>query len=118
MCIRDSVTPYLCNNSTLEWFDPPRTIQDKKTMETIYGHTNFKSQLLTIPLKPEFDMIDISGLVEVPFNQSHFEKITTFFTNYDVVQASVFSGIGLFGAFLIFVLPCILIKFCHPTWLP
>ena len=71
-------TPYLCMNNTLEWFDPPRTIQDKESMETIYGHTNFKSQLLTIPLQPEFDMIDISDLVEVPFNQTHFEKLQHF----------------------------------------
>ena len=111
-------TPYLCMNNTLQWFDPPQMIQDKNSMEIIYGHTNFKSQMLTIPLQPEFDMIDISDLVETPFNQTHFEKITTFFTNYDVVQASVFSGIGIIGAFLIIVLPCILIKFCRPTWLP
>ena len=105
-------------NNTLQWFDPPQMIQDKNSMEIIYGHTNFKSQMLTIPLQPEFDRLDISNLVETPFNQTHFDKIQTFFTNYDVVQASVFSGLGIIGAFLIFVLPCILIKFCRPTWLP
>ena len=87
-------------------------------MEIIYGHNDFKSQMLTIPLKPDFDRLDISSLVDTPFNQSHFDKIQTFFTHYDTVQASVFSGIGIISAFLIFVLPCILMKFCLPTWMP
>ena len=74
-------------------------------MKILYGHTDFKSQILTIPLQPQFDLIYINDLVDVPCNQTNFQKVKQFFTEVDVVKASIFSGFGLVKTILICILP-------------
>ena len=39
--------PISCLNDTLEWFPTPSVIRDGTTQDILFGHTNFRSKIIT-----------------------------------------------------------------------
>ena len=77
-------------------------------------HTNFRGKIITEPIQEEDNVFRINTLVDQPFNKTHFQKMKSFFTETDLVQASVFGSLGIVTFTLICLLPCIILRLCRP----
>ena len=86
---------FRCDNITLQWFGVPEMIRDKESGTILSTQTHFRNELLSWDLKDDYNPPDINTLLIKKFQESHLEKIRTFFTDTSPKRITFFSGLGV-----------------------